>query len=559
VSVVDRRDFLKLGAMGTVAAAGLAIPLGPSVSAKSASRLSDRDFPRPYRTAFRRPRVLKPVPGGETWDDVGRTLLFSVTAMASTAAILPRLVTPVRGYNGLVPGPVIDVEQGVRTRLRVRNALPPTNPIGGGSFATSTHLHGSASLPQYDGYANDLTRPGQYKEYHFPNFQDARTLWYHDHGVHHTSPNIYGGLAATYHLHDEYERGQLPQGEFDVPLLVSDAMFAADGTLAYDDDDHSGLWGDVVLVNGAPWPVMKVKRRVYRFRLLNAAVARSFRFALSTREPLVIVATDGGLMPVPQPVAAFRQAPAERYEVLVDFSRYSPGTLVDLVNLSNDNNVDYDHTGKVMRFEVTDAAYGGEHNLVPSALETGAIGLHTMALTRADAKEKVSLRVHRDDRTNLWVINGKSWNDVVDSRFREVVAKPAIDEVQLWEFENRGGGWFHPMHIHLVDFRVVGRNTNGGKPFPWELGPKDVVYVGENETVQVLVHFAVPKGSTGGRYMVHCHNAPHEDHDMMVQYQVGDNDPENDPNDPIAAAPPVWDDLPPDKPEYRPAVALPGW
>jgi FtsP/CotA-like multicopper oxidase with cupredoxin domain len=142
-------------------------------------------------------------------------------------------------------------------------------------LATSTHLHGSASLPQFDGYASDVTHPGFFKDYHYPNFQPARTLWYHDHGVHFTAQNAYSGLVGQYHMHDPMERQLLPQGDFDVPLIISDAMFAANGALGYDDNTHSGLWGDVILVNGKPWPVMKVQKRIYRFRVLNCSISRS--------------------------------------------------------------------------------------------------------------------------------------------------------------------------------------------------------------------------------------------------------------------------------------------
>lgn len=553
---MDRRDVLKLGALGALGIAGLSVPLGQQVLTKSASALADKNFPRPYTRAFERPRVLKPV---EMTDERGSFLQYSVTAMPGTAAIVRGLSTPVYGYNGLAPGPVIDMEQGKRAKLRMRNALPAINPLSGETFQTSTHLHGSASLPQFDGYANDVTQMGAYKTYEYPNYQGAKTLWYHDHAVHRTAQNVYSGLAAQCHLHDGYERGQLPQGEFDVPLSISDAMFAADGTLAYDDDDHSGLWGDVVLVNGVPWPKMKVKRRVYRFRILNASISRSYRPALSTGEPLTIVATDGGMVPVAQRVANFRLGNAERYEVLIDFSRYSAGARVNLINLNNQNNVSYTHTNKIMQFEVTDEPFDGTNDGIPSRLDIDPRGRATMELTPAMAKRTTKLRVHRDDVTNAWLINDMTWADVVDSEFTKVVASPDIGDVELWEIENRGGGWFHPVHIHLVDFKVIGRNTNSGQPFAWERGPKDVVYVGEGETVKLLMRFEVGEGSTGGRYMIHCHNLPHEDHDMMVQFQVGDNIVGDDPNDPIRAARPVADDLPPDQPEYEPPVAPPGW
>ena len=140
-----------------------------------------------------------------------------------------------------------------------RNALPGVHPVLRYQATTSTHLHGSASLPQFDGYASDTTAPGQSKYYLYPDFQQARTLWYHDHAVHHTAENAYMGLAAQYQLTDAVERAKLPQGEFDVPLTISDAIFGTDGQLIFDDNDESSLMGDVILVNGVPWPRMKVR------------------------------------------------------------------------------------------------------------------------------------------------------------------------------------------------------------------------------------------------------------------------------------------------------------
>ena len=202
--------------------------------------------------------------------------------------------------------------------------FPQVHPTLGYTPYTSTHLHGSASLPEYDGYASDVTQPGQWKNYHYPNIQDARTLWYHDHGVGITAQNAYFGLAAQYHLHDDLERSLgLPGGAYDVPLILRDAMFAADGSLIFDDRNHSGLFGDVILVNGKPWPAMRVERRKYRFRMLNASVSRSFRLRLSTGEPFTMIASDGGLAPVPQQVADFRFGMAERYEMVIDFSKYA--------------------------------------------------------------------------------------------------------------------------------------------------------------------------------------------------------------------------------------------
>ena len=82
--------------------------------------------------------------------------------------------------------------------MRQINNLPARHPDLNYTPWTSVHLHGSASLPEYDGYANDITNPGQWKDYTYPNWQPARTLWYHDHGVHHTAQNVVMGLAGMY-------------------------------------------------------------------------------------------------------------------------------------------------------------------------------------------------------------------------------------------------------------------------------------------------------------------------------------------------------------------------
>ena len=544
---LTRRDALKLAGLGGIAVAGLTVPLG-SVSAKRASGLAAANFPVPYRAAFHRPPVLQPYESGE--DDEGRFAAYRVVAQAASAQILPGLTTPVFGYNGLVPGPTIRVEQGTRVRLDMYNGLPAVHPEFGYPFRISTHLHGSASLPQYDGFADDMTEPGYCKQYRYPNFQTARTLWYHDHAAHETAYNAYGGLAAQYHLHDDFERGQLPQGEFDVPLTLSDAMFAADGRLAVD-DRHSGLWGDVILVNGRPWPTMKVKPQLYRFRVLNGSLSRAYRPYLSTGEPLTVVATDSGLMPQPQPLASYRHGNGERYEVLIDFSGYRPGQLVQLLNDDVTNNREYEHTGKILQFEVLeDLDRTRPRDPIPTRLdhgfETGPGVVDTMLLTEDMATATRRMRVERSN--GRWAINGLVWDDIVAGGYTEVFANPDVNDIEIWEIENSSGGWFHPMHIHLVDFQVLSRN--GGAPFAWERGPKDVVYVGENETVRLLMQFAPGAGNAGGRYMIHCHNLLHEDDDMMIQYRVGRAPDGEDPNDPVLADPPHLEDPPDDVAAY---------
>ena len=301
---LSRREMLKVGALGVVGTAGIGalggVSIGPTVKAAEASALDPSRLPPPFATPLSGPPVLRPVDW--EYDKRGRLVrqIYHLTARETTARIIPGFRTRMWGYNGIVPGPTIKVARGIQTVVRVRNKLPAQHPLFGHDFSTSTHLHGSASMPFYDGYADDLTPPGFFKDYRYPNHQNARTIWYHDHAVHNTARNAYSGLAAQYHIHDATERRLLPQGEFDVPLTVTDALFSANGQLMYDDESESGLYGDVILVNGRPWPVMKVQRRVYRFRFLTASVSRSYRFQLNGGDPMHMVATDGGLMPQTQ-------------------------------------------------------------------------------------------------------------------------------------------------------------------------------------------------------------------------------------------------------------------
>src|ERR687885_401311 len=362
------------------------------------------------------------------------------------------------------------------------NILPDRHPELGYQVWTSTHLHGSCSLPEYDGYASDTTKPGQFKDYHYPNIQDARTLWYHDHGVHITANNAYMGLAAQYILSDPIEQAlPIPHGRtYDVPLILKDVMFHESGDLLIDDNNQNGIYGDVILVNGVPWPKMQVEPRKYRFRVLNASVSRSYDLSLDTGEPLVVIGTDGGLMPHPQPCSHVKVGMAERYEIVIDFAKYKPGQRVVLKNLGPKNNIDYETTGVVMAFEVGAVVTDPSNNEVPVDLNPN---MRVMGLTEADAMRTRTMRFERQN--GHWTVNGQTWEDVVNSGYNLTVANPGFEDIEIWELENPGGGWFHPVHIHLVDFKVLDRD--GKAPEPWEKGPKDVVYVGESETVRVIM------------------------------------------------------------------------
>ncbi len=506
---MSRKDALKLGLLGSAA---LMLPLERTARAEwsSGDRLPSSQVPPPFQVPFAAPPVLQPVRSDDTTD------YFEVTMRSARVPIVPgRPDTEIYGYNGISPGPTIRVARGRRAVVRQINGLPSVSRFGY-KTTTSVHLHGNQSAPQFDGYAEDLTAPGYYKDYVYPNDQDERMLWYHDHAIHHTAQNAYMGLAGAY-ITDEQLALPIPKGRYDVPLVIRDAIFDTEGQLLYSDDDHKSLYGDVVLVNGRPWPVMKVERRKYRFRLLNASLSRSYRLALSTGDPMTVIGTDAGLMPTPQQTGSFRFGMAERYEVVIDFAKYPVGAKVDLKNLGLPNNENYTSTQNVMRFEVASEATDTSSNEVPSELNPN------MEVMGLKASQAIRTRTWTFDRSwSLgWTINGKIWDK------NRVDARPALGDIEIWEFRTRSSRWFHPVHVHLVDFKILSRNGNA--PFGYERGSKDVVYVGEDETVRVIAKF----GPRKGKYMIHCHNLVHEDHDMMTQFEVGTGGP-----DPVTAAPP---------------------
>jgi spore coat protein A len=501
---LNRRDVLKLGLFSSAA---LMLPAERLARAKLAvaDRMPTSRLPKPFTVPFATPPVLEPTLRGTETD------YYNIVQKQAGVEILPGYTTQIWGYNGITPGPTIKVRRGRKSVVRQANNLPDVHPTLRYNVWSSTHLHGSASLPEYDGYASDITYPGECKDYRYPNAQDGRTLWYHDHGVHITAENAYMGLAGMYIMQDDFEQASgVPQGPYDVPLILRDALFTSKGELIFDDNSESSVMGDVILANGRPWPVMRVEQRKYRFRVLNASISRSYDYSLSTGDPFWVIATDGGLMPQAQVVTHIRHGMAERYEIVIDFSKYKPGQRVVLRNNNSlPNNINYDNTDKIMAFDIVGPPTSTAYNGTPTILNADCA---VMKLTDRDAVKTRQFVFER--KNSSWTINGTTWDDVVNSDYRRTLADPKLGTTEIWELRNKSGGWFHPVHIHLIDFKVLDRN--GKPPHPWEMGPKDVVYVGENETVRVAMTF----GPHTGRYMMHCHNLVHEDHDMMGQFNV---------------------------------------
>ncbi len=517
--VLSRRDLMRAGVF---VGAAMSLPLQRWVSGQSTTsrRIGETQLPAPFSVPFSRPPVSVPI------RSAGGAEYHRIVMAPVQAEVLPGYRTTLYAYNGSVPGPTIRATRGTPIWARFVNQLPAQHARLGYEPYTSVHLHGNPSLPQYDGYASDITRPGQFKDYRWENTERARTLWYHDHAVHHTAQNVYQGLAGQYHVIDPVEaRLGLPTGEYDVALTIGDAMFERSGELLFSLENEKGLWGDVILVNGRPWPAMRVARRKYRFRVLNGCVSRSFHWSLDTGDDLTVVATDSGLMPYPVKTKSIRHTNGERYEVVIDFAKYPPGTRVVMRNASLPYNEDFTNTDKIMAFDVVDDTFDPANNSVPDVLDL------TNPVMTTPVSRSVRTRNYRTKRQGgEWTVNGNTWADVVESGYRFTEARPTYGTTEIWEYQNNSGGWAHPMHAHLIDVRILTRN--GKPPYPYEVGPKDVINVGENETVRVLATF-----DGRGKYMIHCHNTMHEDHDMMTQFEV--IDPARAAPDPFSA-PAQW-------------------
>jgi FtsP/CotA-like multicopper oxidase with cupredoxin domain len=243
---------------------------------------------------------------------------------------------------------------------------------------------------------------------------------------------------------------------------------------------------------------------------------------------MTVVATGGGLTRAPADVAGLRISSGERYDVLVDFSRFA-GQRIELRNNEVDNTIEYDHTDKVMAFRVG----AGDGSTDAPLNTTGWPGADSLAVLNLDPNRAVARRTLNFERGGgEWTINDLTWADVERSNFQAAVARPKKDTVEVWTLVNNSGGWFHPIHLHLVDFKVLSRTDGRGRVQTYEDGPKDVVYLAENETVRIVARF----GPRTGRYMIHCHNTVHEDHDMMHQFWVTDGADLGP--DPVKAAPP---------------------
>ena len=439
----------------------------------------------------------------------------------------------------------------------------------------------------------------------YENDQDAATLWYHDHTLGMTRLNVYAGPAGFYLLRGGPSdlpapplpgpgpaRGDRPGlSYYEIPIAIQDRSFDANGQLFYPDtraffegltrgqlkipfipewgcngpSDVSPIWnpeffGNMIVVNGRTWPYLEVEQRRYRFRLLNGCNSRFLILKLSRRGlPFWQIGADGGFLPAPVPLEQLLMAPAERADVIVDFTNIPVGTEIILHNLGPDEPFgggepdfdfdapDPDSTGLVLQFRVVPSR-SVDLSLPPAALVLparaplpAATVTRRLSLNEAES-ETVQVdghpahghRRHQPPKLNLACNDPNAepfgptmallgtvgaGGEITPRRWMEgITENPAPGATELWEIHNFTAD-AHPIHLHLVQFEVVGRVNAAGVPRPpeaWEQGAKDTVIAFPGEITRVKATF-----DRDGLYAWHCHIVEHEDNEMMRPYSVG--------------------------------------
>ena len=437
---------------------------------------------------------------------------------------------PARGISASYLGPAVRVRSGDTVSFRVENRLDEE---------TTLHWHGPWVPSDVDGGPHNAIRPGAVWSPELAVRQPAATAWFHPHPHGRTARQVYAGLTGLMIVSDgaDGDRGlPMAYGVDDLPLVLQDKRFGRGGTLVYEPDMMDlmhGFHGDTLVVNGAIGPVARVPAGYVRLRLLNAANARIFDLRFSDRRPFFVIAGDGGLLAEPVEVRSLAIAPAERYEVLVDFADGRAADLVTAPDASHGMGMTMPGMGPrshaagtvetFMRFE-TDPAMKAAVGRLPRQLGTLAPPDARSARTRRTFELDAGMGMGMGGMMGMGMmhgpgrgagpmrtmgINGRSFAmDRVD-----VTAK--LGTAEIWEIGAGGMPMAHPFHIHGASFRILSRN--GRRPAPHEAGWKDVVLVEEH--AEILVRFnnpAPPKMP----FMYHCHILEHEDNGMMGQLAV---------------------------------------
>lgn len=459
--------------------------------------------------------------------------------------------TRVWGYNGICPGPTIEANKDSPIQVEWVNQLPkkhllPVDHTLHGAMDTPdvrtvVHLHGANVAADSDGHPEawftknyrNVGATFTRKVYEYTNHQPGGILWYHDHTMGITRLNVYAGLAGFYLLRDQLEkRLNLPKGAYEIPLMIQDKTFNKDGSLFYPDNatppvqrpipsTPSFFIGNTTTVNGKVWPYLDVEPRKYRFRILNASNLRAYGISLSNGGRFTQIGTELGLLHNPVEIDTFILEPAERIDVVIDFSKYKDEEITLINGAGSTPPADGDMSA-ILKFKVKLPLKCPDTSTVPEDL----FPYHT--IDPSLARKERTLRL--DESTDHYgrvvhLLNDRMWQEPTT----EIVK---LDTIEIWHFVNHFD-FPHAMHLHLVHFEILGRKTfteadfdqDGNyiyipetltPPLEYERGLKDTVRTTPGEVTTIAMHF---KEHTGD-YVWHCHVLEHEDNEMMRPLKI---------------------------------------
>jgi FtsP/CotA-like multicopper oxidase with cupredoxin domain len=494
--------------------------------------------------------------------------------------------TYIWGFNGLYPAPTPLQRYGKSTIVRFRNNLPTTTTTFGRNEIT-IHLHNGHHGSESDGFAGDFFGTGFWKDNLYPNVYagidafggnpggdgvgDPRekmgSFWFHDHRAEFTLPSNVLGLNGMYIVYDSTDPGhehpsegslQLPgyYGITDFPLILVDHRFCPTANGRTEMVNAAG--GDKFIVNGMIQPKMTVRRRKYRFRILNTGPTQTYDLTLIKPDgsvgTMVVIATDANFLEHPIPVdaganagnsnsttapivpGAIRVSVAERWDIIIDFGEFSAGDKLYLKenrtmvvgNPSPDPLPPGLNIGNVMmQFNVVNREpwFPKDTPPIPSTLCQYPVIPATdntweWQFVRDPAcppgTTPVPPRMFRVRRP----FDGPL-GCVFDAEApAHCILKGTTEE---WLLNNNVGGsaWTHPVHIHFEEFRTLKRFVNGVEvPVPpLHSGRKDVSRLEAGQGALIKMQFR----DYVGRYLIHCHNMAHEDAFMMVRWDITDD------------------------------------
>ena len=465
-------------------------------------------------------------------------------------------------FDEIVPGPLIKAKYGEPVLVRFKNKLPSvTIPQNFGISEMTTHLHNGHTPSESDGnpvnYFNSSNDPNAinpygFKDQHYPNvyagFRDPKygpagnpnealaSLWYHDHHLDFTAQNVYKGMFGCYNLFDDLDTGvrgtglKLPAEQYDIPIFFHDILFDRDCQTVFDLFNLDGILGDRFLANGVIQPYLNVEKRRYRFRIYAPGPSRWWEWSLwdgTNFLPFWQICTDGNLLPNAVQVTSVRLGVAERADIIVDFSKIKANRIY-FVNRAEQVN-GRGPTGKtlspgtpVLQVNLTGNLVTNDESADPAVGAVGKVGMKLRDLPDMDFAALNALAAKAKPRTwrfergsGGWMVNGKFFDENV------IDASIPMGSEEVWAIQNPGGSWRHPVHIHYEEHRMLTRNGAPVKPATQLNGAidysrRDVINLQTNDETRLFMRFRDMKG----RYVMHCHNVVHEDHAMMIRWDI---------------------------------------